>query len=135
VPASVPSPSDCGVAAIVSNHFIPSSVMDLMLDCMANRGMDGVGIWKGGCYPHHLDHYAFQVLVKGILQSRVEEESLAKNPGMDPEEVRRRARQEILVSRRLIMQEIMDRYFQGLQVDGFTGDLEEWRIPYKQMVP
>jgi glutamate synthase domain-containing protein 2 len=132
VPASVPSPSDCGVAAIVSNHFIPSSVMDLILDCMANRGMDGVGIWKGGCYPHHLDHYAFQVLVKGILQSRVEEESLAKNPGMDPEEVRRRARQEILVSRRLIMQEIMDRYFQGLQVDGFTGDLEEWRIPYKR---
>ena len=131
-PASVPSPSDCGVAAIVSNHFIPSSVMDLMLDCMANRGMDGVGIWKGGCYPHHLDHYAFQVLVKGILQSRVEEESLAKNPGMNPEEVRRRARQETLVSRRLIMQEIMDRYFQGLQVDGFTGDLEEWRIPYKR---
>jgi glutamate synthase domain-containing protein 2/ferredoxin/glutamate synthase domain-containing protein 3 len=132
VPASVPSPADCGVAAIVSNRFIPSSVMDLMLDCMANRGMDGVGIWKGGCYPRHLDHYAFQVLIKGILQPRAEEELLTKNPGMDPEEVRRRARQEILKSRRLLMQEIMDRYFQGLQVDGFTGNMEEWRIPYKR---
>ena len=67
-------PSDCGVAAIVSNHFIPSHVMDLMLDRMANRGMDGVGIWKGGCYPDHMDHYALHVLVKGILQSQVEQE-------------------------------------------------------------
>ncbi|MCX5837056.1 MAG: glutamate synthase-related protein, partial [Deltaproteobacteria bacterium] len=132
VPVSVPSPADCGVAAIVSNRIIPSGVMDLMLDCMANRGMDGVGIWKGGCYPHRLDHYAFQVLIKGILQSGVEEKMLAGNPGMDAGEVRRRARQETLASRRLIMQEIMDRYFQGLQVDGFTGNLEEWRIPYKR---
>ena len=131
-PASVPSPADCGVAAIVSNRFIPSRIMDLMLDCMANRGMDGVGIWKGGCYPDHLDHYAFQVLIKGILQSRVEEEILAGHPGLDTGEVRRRARQETLTGRRLLMQEIMDRYFKGLQVDGFKGDLEEWRIPYKR---
>ena len=48
--------------------------MDLMLDQMANRGMDGVGIWKGGCYSHHMDHYALHVLVKGTLQSQVEEE-------------------------------------------------------------
>jgi glutamate synthase domain-containing protein 2/FAD/FMN-containing dehydrogenase/ferredoxin len=132
VPATVPSPADCGVAAIVSNRFIPSGVMDLMLDCMANRGMDGVGIWKGGCYPHRLDHYAFQVLIKGVLQSRVEEEFLAGNPGMDPEAVRCGARQQILANRRLMMQEIMDRYFQGLQVDDIGGDLEEVRIPYKR---
>ena len=73
---ATPSPSDCGVAAIVSNHFIPSHVMDLMLDRMANRGMDGVGIWKGGCYPLHLDHYALHLLVKGILQEDVEAEHL-----------------------------------------------------------
>jgi glutamate synthase domain-containing protein 2 len=58
-----PVPSDCGVAAIVSNHFIPCHVMDQMLDRMANRGMDGVGIWKGGCYPEHMDHYALHVLI------------------------------------------------------------------------
>ena len=75
------SPSDCGVAAIVSNRFIPSHVMDLMLDQMANRGMDGVGIWKGGCYSHHMDHYAFHVLVKGTLQAEVEEKLRAGSPG------------------------------------------------------
>jgi len=47
----IPSPSDCGVAAIVSNRSIPSHVMDLMLDRMANRGMDGVGIWKEDVIP------------------------------------------------------------------------------------
>ena len=93
---SVPVPSDCGVAAIVSNQFIPSHVMNLMLDRMANRGMDGVGIWKGGCYPHRMDHYAFQVLVKGTLQSAVEQDILAKQPGLDQEEIRQRARQESL---------------------------------------
>ena len=81
---ATPSPSDCGVAAIVSNRFIPSHVMDLMLDRMANRGMDGVGIWKGGCYPHHLDHYALHVLVKGISQSEVEAEHLARDLGLHP---------------------------------------------------
>ncbi|MDP2969247.1 MAG: glutamate synthase-related protein, partial [Deltaproteobacteria bacterium] len=90
---SPPPPSDCGVAAIVSNHFIPSHVMDLMLDRMANRGMDGVGIWKGGCYPDHMEHYALHVLVKGILQSQVEQEYASRKPDLDPKEIRRKARQ------------------------------------------
>jgi glutamate synthase domain-containing protein 2/FAD/FMN-containing dehydrogenase/ferredoxin len=124
-------PSDCGVAAIVSNHFIPSHVMDLILDRMANRGMDGVGIWKGGCYPLHMDHYALHVLIKGILQSTVEQEYMVKEPDMDQEEIRRRARQEILVRRRQIIQEILESYFSGLQIDGFEGDLEKCRIPYR----
>ena len=128
----MPAPSDCGVAAIVSNHFIPSHVMDLMLDRMANRGMDGVGIWKGGCYPLHMDHYALHVLVKGILQSDVEQEYASREPDIDPEEIRRRARQEILAKRRRIMQEIVDRYFKGLQLDDFDGDLEKCRIPYRR---
>ena len=77
----MPAPSDCGVAAIVSNHFIPSHVMDLMLDRMANRGMDGVGIWKGGCYPHDMNHYALHILIKGTLQPHAEQEFMARQPG------------------------------------------------------
>ena len=70
--------------------------MDLMLDRMANRGMDGVGIWKGGCYPQHLDHYALHVLVKGMLQSEVEQDYQARDPNGGPDEIRQRARQEVL---------------------------------------
>jgi glutamate synthase domain-containing protein 2/FAD/FMN-containing dehydrogenase/glutamate synthase domain-containing protein 3/ferredoxin len=127
----VPAPSDCGVAAIVSNHFIPSHVMDLMLDRMANRGMDGVGIWKGGCYPQHMNHYAIHVLVKGILQPQVEQEYAAKEPDIDPQEIRRRARQTTLATRRRTLQEIVERYFRGLEMDGFDGDPEKCRIPYR----
>ncbi len=127
----VPAPSDCGVAAIVSNHFIPSHVMDLMLDRMANRGMDGVGIWKGGCYPLHMDHYALHVLVKGTLQSEVEQEYVNREPDIDPEEIRRRARQRILSNRYRIMQEILEHHLKGLQIEGFEGDLEKCRIPYR----
>ena len=127
----IPGPSDCGVAAIVSNHFIPSHVMDLMLDRMANRGMDGVGIWKGGCYPDHMDHYALHVLVKDMLQSQVEHEYTTREPDIDPEEIRRWARQTILARRRHMMQEILERYFKGLELNGFNGDLERSRIPYR----
>lgn len=128
----VQDPSDCGVAAIVSNHFIPSHVMDLMLDRMANRGMDGVGIWKGGCYAHHMDHYAIHVLVKGVLQSQVEQELLIRHPDMGFTEIRRKAREKILAERRRIMQEIYSRYFAGLWVDDFDGDVGRCRIPYRR---
>jgi glutamate synthase domain-containing protein 2/FAD/FMN-containing dehydrogenase/glutamate synthase domain-containing protein 3/ferredoxin len=127
----MPTPSDCGVAAIVSNHFIPSHVMDLMLDRMANRGMDGVGIWKGGCYPHHMDHYALHVLVKDILQSQVEHEYKTKEPDIDPREIRQWARQTILIKRRQIMQEILEKYLKGLELDGFDGDIEKCRTLYR----
>ena len=126
-----PVPSDCGVAAIVSNHYIPSHVMDLMLDRMANRGMDGVGIWKGGCYPQHMNQYAIHVLVKGMLQSQVEQECATKEPDIDPKEIRRRARQMTLTTRRHILQEIVEHYFKGLEIDEFDSDLEKCRIPYR----
>ena len=127
----MPAPSDCGVAAIVSNHFIPSHVMDLMLERMGNRGMDGVGIWKGGCYPLHMDHYALHVLAKGILQSDVEQEYASREPALDPAELRRRARQEVLARRRHIMKEIAGHYFTGVELDDFNGDLEKCRFPYR----
>ena len=130
--SSARSPSDCGVAAIVSNHFIPSHVMDLMLDRMANRGMDGVGIWKGGCYPHHMDHYALHVLVKGVSQPQIEKETITKDPGMEPERVRQKARQEVLALRRHLMEGIIDQYFKGLEVKDSDGDLEPCRIPYRR---
>ena len=129
----VPSPpSDCGVAAIVSNHFVPAHVMDLMLDRMANRGMDGVGIWKGGCYPHRMDHYALHVLVKGLLQDEVEEKHLASDLTLYPSILRPRARQEVLDDRRKVMREIMERYFSGLELVDFDGDMEACRIPYRR---
>ena len=129
---STSSPSDCGVAAIVSNRSIPSHVMDLMLDRMANRGMDGVGIWKGGCYPLHLHHYALHLLVKGIFQQDVEAEHLARDLGLHPRKVRQRAREKVLDVRMKIMKEIMDKYFMGLDVDDDDGDLKRCRIPYRR---
>ncbi|MDI7261053.1 MAG: glutamate synthase-related protein, partial [Thermodesulfobacteriota bacterium] len=129
---SPPPPSDCGVAAIVSNHFIPSHVMDLMLDRMANRGMDGVGIWKGGCYPSHINHYALHILIKGALQPHIEEKILAQHPDLGLEEVRQKAREEMLFRRRLLMQEILEQYFNGLQLDWLDGDLEKYRVSYKR---
>jgi glutamate synthase domain-containing protein 2/FAD/FMN-containing dehydrogenase/ferredoxin/glutamate synthase domain-containing protein 3 len=135
-PQTTPDPSsvasDCGVAAIVSNHFIPSHVMDLILDRMANRGMDGVGIWKGGCYARHMDHYALQVLVKGVLQSQVEQEIETRNPGGSPEEVRKKARQDILGTRRALMKQFHAQYLTGLDIEGFEGDYEKCRLPYKR---
>jgi glutamate synthase domain-containing protein 2/FAD/FMN-containing dehydrogenase/glutamate synthase domain-containing protein 3/ferredoxin len=125
-------PSDCGVAAIVSNHFIPSHVMDLMLDQMANRGMDGVGIWKGGCYPHRMDHYALQVLIKGKLQPSLEQEIMARETGLGKEKIQQMARQEILAERQRIMQEILDHYLNGLQLEDFNSDLGKCRIPYRR---
>ncbi|MDP3017016.1 MAG: glutamate synthase-related protein, partial [Deltaproteobacteria bacterium] len=129
--APPPPPSDCGVAAIVSNHFIPSHVMDLMLDRMANRGMDGVGIWKGGCYPLHLNHYALHLLVKGILQDDVEAEHLARDLGQHPRKIRQKARRKVLDVRLKMMQEIIEKHFNGLEVDDYNGDLKRCRIPYR----
>ncbi|NWG01509.1 MAG: FAD-binding protein [Syntrophaceae bacterium] len=123
-------PSDCGVAAIVSNRPIPSHVMDLMLDRMANRGMDGVGIWKGGCYPSKMDHYALHLLVKGISQEDVEAEHLAQNLGLHPKKIRRRAREKVLDMRIRMIQEMIEKYFKGLEVDQ-DGDLKRCRIPYR----
>lgn len=128
---SMSVPSDCGVAAIVSNHFIPTHVMDLMLDRMANRGMDGVGIWKGGCYPLYMNDYALHVLVKGIPQTQVEEAYRLREPDIDFEEIRRRARQETLKRRIKLMEEILKKYFIGLEIEGFNGDVEKCRIPYR----
>jgi glutamate synthase domain-containing protein 2/glutamate synthase domain-containing protein 3 len=129
---STPSPSDCGVAAIVSNRSIPSHVMDLMLDRMANRGMDGVGIWKGGCYPLHLHHYALHLLVKGLFQQDVEAEHLAGDLGLHHRKIRQRAREKVLDVRMKMMKEIFDKYFMGLDVDEYDGDLKRCRIPYRR---
>jgi glutamate synthase domain-containing protein 3 len=79
-----------------------------------------------------MDHYALHVLIKGTLQPQVEEEHIAKHPGIPVEELRRSARQEILASRRGIMQEILDRYLKGLQSEDFERDLEKCRIPYRR---
>lgn len=124
-------PSDCGVAAIVSNHRVPSHVMDLMLDRMANRGMDGVGIWKGGCYPHLLDHYALHILVKGPLQDELEVRYLSQNPGLSLGKIRQRAREELLSLRHRIIEEVFRQYLMGLEVVDFDGDFRKCRIPYR----
>ncbi|MCX8116864.1 MAG: glutamate synthase-related protein [Desulfobacterota bacterium] len=131
VEAGSSPPSDCGVAAIVSNRIIPSHVMDLMLDRMANRGMDGVGIWKGGCYPHHLDHYALHVLVKGTPQDEIEVRLLSQNPGLSLGKIRQRAREEVLARRQRIIEEICRRYFGDLEGVDPDGDLGKCRIPYR----
>jgi len=132
LPGPLAAPSDCGVAAVVSNHFIPSHVMDLMLDRMANRGMDGVGIWKGGCYPDHLDHYALNLLIKGTLQPQAEQEIQAQYPGLLPRELQRRAREKILAERRRLMGEILEKYLKVLEIEAFDGNMEKYRISYRR---
>jgi len=99
---------------------------------MANRGMDGVGIWKGGCYPHRLDHYALHLLVKGIFQDDVEAEHLARDLGLHPRKIRQRAREKVLAARMEILKGIMEKYFKGLEVAEYDGDLIRCRIPYRR---
>jgi len=95
---SLQAPSDCGVAAIVSNHFIPSHVMDLMLGRMANRGMDGLESGREGVIPSGLNHYALHVLVKGSSRTRSKQEHLSSNLGLYAGEIRPRVRKEVLTS-------------------------------------
>ncbi|HRX51425.1 MAG TPA: glutamate synthase-related protein [Candidatus Krumholzibacteria bacterium] len=70
----VPGQTNCGVAAVIGTHPVPSHVLDEALNAMRNRGMDGVGVGKSLCFPARPDHYAFRVLVKGWLQREVEAE-------------------------------------------------------------
>jgi len=94
------SPSDCGVAAIVSNHFI--RVMS-WTSCSTRWP---TGAWTASASGREdvtattWHHYGFHVLVKGRLQSEVEEELLARSPRMEEGEVRRRARENVLTSRK-----------------------------------
>ncbi|NOX37835.1 MAG: FAD-binding protein [Calditrichaeota bacterium] len=125
--------SNCGVAAVIGTHNIPSYVLDRTLAAMKNRGMDGVGVGKTLCFPEFPDHYAYRIMVKGKLQLEVED-ALRRQGEVpaDEAEFRYQARQVLLRYRSKLAEKIkkvfLDPYFD------FAGEteIEKVREPYKR---
>ncbi len=123
--------SNCGVAAVIGTHNVPSDVLDHTLAAMKNRGMDGVGVGKTLCFPEFPDHYAYRIMVKGKLQLEVEENLRQQSGPMEEREFRYRARQELLKYRFKLAESIkkvfLEPYFD------FAGDtrIDKVRERYK----
>ncbi|RMH73030.1 MAG: FAD-binding protein [Gemmatimonadetes bacterium] len=107
--------TNCGVAALIGSHPVPSFIMDEALKSMKNRGMDGVGIGKTLCFNTFRDHYAYRVMVKGKLQLEVEAE------GKRPD-----ARAELLAYRYQLAAKIK-RIFLDPDFD-FAGDVDVTQV-------
>ncbi|OQX94429.1 hypothetical protein B6I21_09445, partial [candidate division KSB1 bacterium 4572_119] len=106
--------TNCGVAAVNGNVSIPGHILDQTVQSMRNRGMDGVGIAKTLCFPGNPDDYAYRIMVKGVLQTDIENE-LIKEGG-----TKTQARQQVIGYRtelvKIIKSVFLDPYFD------FTGD-------------
>lgn len=117
--------SNCGVAAINGSMPIPGHILDLTLQSMRNRGMDGVGIAKTLCFPDHANEYAFRVMVKGMLQKTVES-SMEAAP-----DLKFKSREKILKHRIALMKIIksifLDPYFNFIS----NADPKQNRESYK----
>jgi len=137
--------TNCGVAAINGSVPIPGIVLDEGLNSMRNRGMDGVGIAKTLCFPHHAEEYAFRIMVKGVWQKNVELELQAlwtdeKRPFSETQ-LRQEARKQVIERRINLMKKIkavfLDPYFDYFNQE-FTGKddqtemLAAIREPYKK---
>ncbi|HQU71292.1 MAG TPA: glutamate synthase-related protein, partial [Calditrichia bacterium] len=125
--------TNCGVAAVIGTHNVPSYVLDEALYAMKNRGMDGVGVGKTMCFPDHPHDYAYRVMVKGRLQLEMEAEFLSRNgEELSAEELRRKGRTNALKFRyklaELIRKVFLEPYFD------FRGesDVRKIRESYKK---
>jgi len=99
--------SNCGVAAVIGTENIPSYILDQALHSMKNRGMDGVGVGKTLCFPEYPDHYAYSLMVKGILQTEMEQRlSGDEDCSSDSADLRTRARKELLSYRQNLAETI-----------------------------
>ena len=108
--------TNCGVAAVIGTHPVPSFVLDEALHAMKNRGMDGVGVGKTLCFTDFPHHYAYRVMVKGRLQLEMEEDLRRRNgKTWTPEEFRKEARTMLLKFRHKLAEKIktvfLDPYF------------------------
>ncbi len=118
--------SNCGVAAVIGTEPVPSYILDRALFAMKNRGMDGVGVGKTLCFPDYPEHYAYSIMVRGLLQNEVEE-MLATSNGRD---VRRHAREKLLAYRNRLAEAIRTVFLEP--VFDFTGEtsaekVRDWR--------
>lgn len=119
-----PGQSNCGVAAIIGSTPIPSYVLDKALTSMRNRGMDGVGIGKTLCYPEHPEDYAFRLMVKGVLQSDIEEGGALTDP--------RESRKLVINERSRLATEILNIFLSPFCDIKNGRDIEATRDPYKR---
>ncbi len=125
--------TNCGVAAVIGTHNVPSYILDEALYAMKNRGMDGVGVGKTLCFPKHPHHYAYRIMVKGRLQLEMEEDLRRRNGKVyTPEEFRQAGRKMTLKFRHKLAEKIrtvfLDPYFD------YAGptDVRKAREPYKR---
>ncbi len=128
--------SNCGVAALNGTEAIPGYILDSALDAMRNRGMDGVGIAKTLCFPDHPDAYAYSIMVKGILQTEIEENLRLQwnitGAKYSEDELRREARKLTLYRRNDLMAKIkkvfLDPYFNYLADSGIERSRDSYKL-------
>ena len=124
--------TNCGVAAVIGTHNVPSYILDEALYAMKNRGMDGVGVGKTLCFPEYPHHYAYRIMVKGVLQLEMEAELRGGNGSPAGEtELRRNARKKVIATRLKLAEHIrqvfLEPYFD------FSGETAVEKViePYK----
>lgn len=125
--------TNCGVAAVIGTHNVPSYILDEALYSMKNRGMDGVGVGKTLCFPDFPEHYAYRLMVKGILQLEMEENMRNSQKSFASEtELRRKARLNLIKFRIKLAEKVkkvfIDPYFD------YAGEttIEKVRESYKK---
>ncbi|MGH1365119.1 MAG: glutamate synthase-related protein [Calditrichia bacterium] len=125
--------TNCGVAAVIGTHNVPSYILDEALYAMKNRGMDGVGVGKTLCFPEFPHHYAYRVMVKGKLQLEMEEH-LRKNNGTIKSEdaYRKKARKNLLEYRYELAQKIRNIFLEPFFEFSGETDVRKVREPYKE---
>lgn len=125
--------TNCGVAAIIGTHNVPSYVLDEALASMKNRGMDGVGVGKTLCFPEFPTHYAYRIMVKGRLQLEMEEDLLAKGISASRKvELRRKARTNVLKFRYKLIEKIRKVYLEPFFDFAGETDVRKNRESYKR---
>ncbi len=106
--------SNCGVAAIIGTQPIPSYILDHTLYAMRNRGMDGVGVGKTLCFKTYPNHYAYSLMVKGLLQldceKKIQEDLSLSHETMSQESLREKAREMLLAYRYRLARKLFDSY-------------------------
>ncbi len=126
-PAHQTGQTNCGVAAIIGTHNVPSYVLDEALAAMKNRGMDGVGVGKTLCFPDYPHHYAFRVMVKGRLQVDFEKELRSDEfKAGDEAELRKLSRAKTLEYRYALAEKIRKIYLEPYF--DFSGETDARKI-------
>ncbi|NUM35480.1 MAG: alpha-hydroxy-acid oxidizing protein, partial [Candidatus Brocadiae bacterium] len=124
--------SNCGVAAIIGTQPIPSYILDHTLYSMRNRGMDGVGVGKTLCFRNYPHHYAYSLMVKGMLQPECERMLLEEDKSLTQESLREKAREVLLSYRYRLAEKIFQTYFAPYFDTTGETKVEKIRDSYKR---